>query len=197
MPQTNRIYTLSSTSGTKDLKSMLFSGNGIGSFNRISAFVYKELKPTPIKLSYYLYAEDFINNAVIIPTTNYITTSSNSSLYFGGRCPIYNSVTNNPSGTCSATFLNIQTPTLDYPSAPSNIYTDISNYLTIDNGLIISWSTPSNPINLEISNILNSMVSECIVKTTTKIGVNPYYGMTFNMIVSSQSGKVFFDLTQF
>jgi hypothetical protein len=137
---------------------------------------------------------DFVTNSTTIPTT--VTSSDNSSSYFAGRAPLYVSNTLTVCGTCAATFLSIQTPdNVDYPDASSNIYTDISNYLTIDNGLILSWLTPSNPINLELDTIVNSMVTECIVKSTTKIGVNPYYGMTFNMIVSSDNGVITFALT--
>lgn len=175
---------------------MIYSGNGIGSYNRIYNYDQRNhVQPIvkPITLSYYILASDFLNNRTDIATTIY--DPSNISVYFAGRAPLYVSGTNTPCGTCAATFLSIQTPTVDYPTAPSNIYTDISNYLTVDNGLIISWLTPSNPVNLEINSILDSMVSECIVKATTKIGVNPYYGMTFNMIVSSVSGTITFTLT--
>lgn len=190
----NKYNVLSSTGGTKTKYSMMYSGNGIGSYNRIYNYNQRNpVQPNVVNLSYYIYASDFLDNSTTIQTT--ITDLSNNSSYFAGRAPLYVSNTTTPCGTCAATFLSIQTPTVDYPTAPSNIYTDISNYLTVDNGLIISWLTPSNPVNLEIDSILDSMVTECIVKSTTKIGVNPYYGMTFNMIVSNDSGKITFALT--
>ena len=73
---------------------------------------------------------------------------------------------------------------------------DISNYLAIDDGLIVSWFTPSRPIDLGLDTIVNSMVTECIVTASTLINKNPYYGLTFNLIVSSDSGKVIFDFTE-
>jgi hypothetical protein len=199
----NRINILSSTCGVKTLNSMIFSGNGLGSYNRI--YNYNKQFPTPtsnpitptkpvINLSYYISATSFINNAVIIPTSNYNSTSSNESSYFSGRTTLYDTLTNLPCGTCGATFLSIKTPTNDSNTTPENIYTQISNYLTVDNGFVISWFTPSNPINLEIDSIINSMVTECIVTSTTKIGVNPYYGMTFNMVVSNNNDIITFTI---
>jgi hypothetical protein len=76
------------------------------------------------------------------------------------------------------------------------IFTDISNYLSIDNGLIISWFTPTTLINLELDSIIHSMVTECIVEASTKIGFNPFYGKKFNMIVSSDDGKIYFKLSK-
>ena len=74
------------------------------------------------------------------------------------------------------------------------IYTDISNYLSVDNGLIISWFTPTRLINLELDSIVHSMITQCIVKASTKIGFNPFYGKTFNMVVSSDDQKIYFKL---
>jgi hypothetical protein len=117
-----------------------------------------------------------------------ITQSSDikSSLYMVGNAPVFNS-SNKKSGICSASFLCQKN---------NEIFVDIANYLTLDNGLIISWLTPSRPLNLESDSIINSMVTECIVESTTKIGLNPFYGMKFNMVVSSKEGKITFTLTK-
>ncbi|MBS0638102.1 MAG: hypothetical protein JSS12_11385, partial [Verrucomicrobia bacterium] len=56
--------------------------------------------------------------------------------------------------------------------------------------------TPTTLINLELDTIVHSMVTECIVKASTKVGFNPFYGETFNMVVSSDSGKIYFTLTR-
>lgn len=140
------------------------------------------------KLSYYLFTEDFIQNFIQIPTANVLANSSTlSSSYLAGRAAIYNNQ-DEKVGTCSASFLCMQNE--------DGIFTDISNYLTVDNGLVISWFTPTTLINLELDSILHSMVTECIVKASTKIGFNPFYGKTFNMIVSSDDKKIYFDLTE-
>jgi hypothetical protein len=190
---------LSSTSGTKTLSSMIFSGNGIGNYNRINNYNQNHLvnDNSNKNLIYYMIAKDFITNTIVIPTSNNDSNSTNSSSYFAGRTTLFD-LSHNPCGTCGATFLNIQVPNgFGFGTGSgSNIYTQIYNFLTIDNGLIISWLTPTNPINLEIDSILNSMVTECIVTSTTKIGVNPYYGKTFNMVVSSNKGIIMFNLTQ-
>jgi hypothetical protein len=141
-----------------------------------------------IKLSYYLYIEDFINSFIEIPTSNCSVDSSTiSSTYLAGRASIYN-VQDEKVGTCSASFLCMQNE--------DGIYTDISNYLSVDNGLIVSWFTPTTLINLELDSIIHSMVTECIVVASTKIGFNPFYGKTFNMIVSSDDEKIYFKLSK-
>ncbi len=142
----------------------------------------------PEKLTYYLYIDDFVDSFIEIPTSNVSGDSTTiASSYLAGRAEIYNN-DNVQSGTCSASFLNMQTA--------DGIFTDISNYLSIDNGLIVSWFTPSTLINLELDSIIDSMVTECIVKASTKIGFNPFYGKTFNMIVSSDDEKIYFELTR-
>lgn len=49
------------------------------------------------------------------------------------------------------------------------IYTDISNYLSVDNGLIVLQLTPTTLINLELDSIVHSMVAECLVKASIKM----------------------------
>jgi hypothetical protein len=140
------------------------------------------------KLLYYLYTEDFIKSFIEIPTSNVSGDSTTiSSKYLAGRASIYNKQ-DKKVGTCSASFLCMQNE--------NGIYTDISNYLSVDNGLVISWFTPTTLINLELDSIIHSMVTECIVKASTKIGFNPFYGKTFNMIVSSDNEKIYFKLSK-
>lgn len=140
------------------------------------------------KLSYYLYIDDFIQSFIAIPTSNVLGDSSTiSSTYLAGRAPLYNQK-NEKVGTCSASFLCMQNE--------DGIYTDISNYLSVDNGLIVTWFSPTTLINLELDSIVHSMVTECIVVASTKIGFNPFYGKKFNMIVSSDSKKIYFNLSK-
>ena len=93
-------------------------------------------------------------------------------------------------GRCSASFLCFKNN--------HRFYTDISNFISVNNGLIVSWLTPTTLVNLALDSIINSMVTECIVVASTKIGVNPFYGETFNLVVSSQmSGQqVQFEFTR-
>ena len=148
----------------------------------------KKISKKHKKVSYYLYVEDFINSFIEIPTSNVSVDSSTiSSTYLAGRAPIYN-IQDEKVGTCSASFLCMQNE--------DGIFTDISNYLSVDNGLVISWFTPTTLINLELDSIIHSMVTECIVEASTKIGFNPFYGKTFNMIVSSDDEKIYFKLSK-
>lgn len=140
------------------------------------------------KLKYSLNVEDFINSVIAIPTSNVSGDSTTiSSKYIAGRAPIYNN-DNIKSGVCSASFLCIKNS--------DNIYTDISNFLSIDNGLIVTWFTPTTLLNLELDTIINGMVTECIVIASTKVGYNPFYGEKFNMVVSAKNGKIYFKLTR-
>lgn len=137
-------------------------------------------------LSYYLYIEDFINSFIEIPTSNvFVDSSTISSRFLAGRAPVYNEE-NRKVGICSASFLCMQNA--------DGIFTDISNYLSIGNGLIISWFTPTTLINLELDTIVHSMVTECLVRASTKVGFNPFYGKEFNMVVSSDGEKIYFKL---
>ncbi|HLB40586.1 MAG TPA: hypothetical protein VJJ83_02245, partial [Candidatus Babeliales bacterium] len=89
---------------------------------------------------------------------------------------------------CSASFLSLQTA--------ENIFTDIANYLVTDDGLIVTWFTPTTLINLELDSIINGMVTECTVTVTTKVGVAPLFGQTFDLVVSSQNGRIYFVFTR-
>lgn len=138
--------------------------------------------------TYYLYIESFAQSFIKIPTSNVFTESTTTdSTYLAGRAPVYNE-NNKKVGTCSASFLCMQTE--------DGIYSDISNFLSVDSGLVVSWLTPTTLINLELDSIINSMVTECIVTASTKIGVNPFYGQTFNLIVSSDGRKIYFQFTR-
>src|SRR6266550_2571452 len=134
-------------------------------------------------LTYFLKVTDFIESLIEIPArpirNPHIHNSTTDSKYLAGIANIYipgddqNSV-----GRCSASFLCFKND--------ERFYTDISNYISVDNGLIVSWLTPTTLINLELDSIINGMVTECIVVASTKIGVNPFFGGTFNLVVSSQ-----------
>lgn len=142
----------------------------------------------PETITYYLNIADFADSFIQIPTSNLSEESSTiASSYLAGRAPIFN-VDNMKVGTCSASFLNMQTE--------DGVYTDISNYLSADNGLIVTWFTPTTLVNLELDSIINSMVTECIVMATTKVGLAPFFGQTFDLIVSSDDEKIYFQFTR-
>jgi hypothetical protein len=166
--------------------------------------------PNGTPMTYFLNVTDFINSLIEIPATPILPASrptptprpppprplfpdphntTTDSKYFAGIANIYipgdgqNSV-----GRCSASFLCYKND--------NRFYTDISNYISVDNGLIVSWLTPTTLINLELDSIINGMVTECIVVASTKIGPNPFYGETFNLIVSSNGQQIQFEFTQ-
>lgn len=180
------IYSQSLDSPLEEIEDA-FTQNIIGENDFLADKSMKSCKKHK-KLSYYLYTADFIKSFIQIPTSNVLVDSSTiSSTYLAGRAPVYNRL-NEKVGTCSASFLCMQNA--------DGIYTDITNYLSVDNGLVISWLTPTTLINLELDSIIHSMVTECLVVASTKIGFNPFYGKIFNMIVSSDDSKIYFDLTK-
>ena len=142
----------------------------------------------PSNFTYYLYVSDFANSFIQIPTSNVSDSSTTiSSTYLAGRAPIYN-VNNTQVGTCSASFLCMQNE--------DGIYNDISNYLTCEDGMIVTWFTPTTLRNLELDSIINSMVTQCLVTVTTKVGVAPLYQQNFSLIVSSDGGKIYFQFSR-
>jgi len=150
--------------------------------------------PNGEPMTYFLKVTDFINSLIEIPAKpirgHGIHNTTTDSKYFAGIANIYIPGDDQHSvGRCSASFLCYKND--------QRFYTDISNYISVDNGLIVSWFTPTTLINLELDSIINSMVTECIVVAATKIGPNPFYGETFNLVVSSQmSGQqIQFDFT--
>lgn len=169
----------------------LFSNDAIDDsiFESLEVSINKELKALQLnKQTYYLYISDFALSFIEIPTSNVSVGSPTiSSKYLAGRSAIYNTE-NKKVGTCSASFLCMQNA--------DGIYTDISNFLSVDNGLIVSWFTPTTLINLELDSIVHSMVTECMVTASTKIGFNPFYGQTFSLIVSSDDQKIYFEFTR-
>ena len=151
-----------------------------------------ECLPAP-PMTYFLNVSDFINSLVEIPARPirhpHINNTTSDSKYLAGIANIYLLGDNqNSVGRCSASFLCFKND--------NRFYTDISNYLSVDNGLIVSWLTPTTLINLELDSIINSMVTECIVVAATKIGPNPFYGETFNLVVCSARGQIQFQFTQ-
>ncbi len=141
--------------------------------------------------TYYLKISDFYYSLIEIPTSTYLSpgiSTTISSTYLAGRAPIYDQ-NNNKVGVCTASFLCIR-------NEDQSIYTDISNFISVDNGLIVTWFTPTTLANLDVDTIINSMVTECIVTATTKVGVNPFYGQTFDLVVSSENGNIYFQFTR-
>ena len=152
-------------------------------------------------MKYFLKVNEFIASLVKIPsmpiafptptpTPHFpdVHNTTSASKYLAGIANIYLPGDDQHSvGRCSASFLCFKND--------QRFYTDISNYISVDNGLIVSWFTPTTLINLELDSIINSMVTECIVVAATKIGPNPFYGETFNLVVSSDGQQIQFEFT--
>jgi len=147
-------------------------------------------------MTYFLKVREFIEGLIEIPATpipphfpNPPHNRTTDSKYLAGIANIYMPGANRRSvGRCSASFLCYKNN--------HRFYADISNYLSVDNGLIVSWFTPTTLINLEVDTIINyGLVTECIVVAATKIGPNPFYGETFNLAVSSDGQQIQFAFT--
>ncbi len=150
--------------------------------------------PNGVPMTYFLKVREFIEGLIEIPATpipphfpNPPRNRTTDAKYLAGITNIYVPGVRASFGRCSASFLCYKNN--------HRFYTDISNYISVDNGLIVSWFTPTTLINLELDNIINGMVTECIVVAATKIGPNPFYGETFNLCVSSDSQQIQFVFT--
>jgi len=140
-------------------------------------------------LQYYLNIDDFASSFIEIPTSNVTGSGSPTiaSSYLAGRAPLFTLDGNVQVGTCSASFLNMQTS--------ENIFTDISNYISTVDGLIVTWFTPTTLLNLALDSVINGMVTEAIVKVTTKVGASRFFGKTYDMVVSSDGQHINFKFT--
>ncbi len=142
----------------------------------------------PFTITYSLSVAEFIGSFIDIPTSNVSATGTTvDSSYLAGRAALLNS-DNVTVGTCSASFLNLQNST--------DVFSVISNYIETVDGLIVTWFTPTNLLNLELDSLVNGMVTEAIVKVTTKVGGSLFFGQTFDMVVSSSGGRIFFQFTR-
>ncbi len=152
--------------------------------------------------TFFLKVGDFIQSLVQIPAApvnfnkfnpgSRLKNTTTATQYLSGITDMYFSdgfsgQPVGPVGRCSASFLCFQVPSA--PNSPNprqpRFYTDIANYISLDNGLIVSWFTPTTLADLGLDSLINGMVTECIVVASTKIGANPFYGQTFNLKVFS------------
>src|SRR6478736_2911714 len=109
-------------------------------------------------MTYFLKVRDFIEGLIEIPATpipphfpNPPHNRTTDSKYLAGIANIYMPGANRRNvGRCSASFLCYKNN--------HRFYADISNYLSVDNGLIVSLFTPTTLITLELDNIINGMV---------------------------------------
>ena len=136
------------------------------------------------QVTYHMDISDFENSLIEAPTSNVSggsTTLASNDL--AGTIPIYD-VNNTEVGTYSASFLSMETG--------NGIFTDISNYLSTNDGLVVTWDTPATPSNLALGSIVNSVATESTVTVTTKVGSSSFFGDTFNLIVSSDGTNIYF-----
>jgi hypothetical protein len=124
----------------------------------------------------------YIDNAVLdgsfveVPTSNTVfNVTTLSSSYIVGSAPLLDG-SGTQVGTYTATFLSLQTA--------SGITTDITNYLSTDAGLVVTWTTQAAPSNLAFSTIAESLATDNTVTALTKVGSSAYFGKTYNLVVS-------------
>ena len=180
-----RPHALNTTSANVKRRQMLtaFATTGIAltqlpMIAPAAAQVSAELLPS--LPTYFLNVIDFIQSLVQIPAApvkfknnsgkqgSGLENTTTATQYLAGIASVYalDGKTAGPVGRCSASFLCFQIPSLD-PSGTDphhpRTYTDIANYLSLDNGLIVSWLTPTTLADLELDTQVRGMVTECIV----------------------------------
>jgi hypothetical protein len=78
----------------------------------------------------------------------------------------------------------------------SGIYTDISNYLAANDGLVVTWSTSTTLTNLELDSLINAMIAQSTVIVATKVGSASFFGETFDLFISSDGEKLYFEFSR-
>jgi len=147
-------------------------------------------------VTYYLNIADLAASFVEIPTSNVsIESPTIASSYLAGAAFIYN-VNNVKVGTYTATFLSMQTEAGITTSVTNNLSAADETVLIKDR-LMVAWSTLTAPINLESDSILNSIVAEYRVMATTSVGLASSLGTRYDLIVSSDSEKIYFNFLRY
>uniref|UniRef100_A0A6C0D1N9 Uncharacterized protein n=1 Tax=viral metagenome TaxID=1070528 RepID=A0A6C0D1N9_9ZZZZ len=132
---------------------------------------------------YYLDVEEFVTNLVELPVIS--ITGAPPSASIAARAPLYKVGSTTPIGTCSASFLCL--------NDGENVFVDISNFINIENGLIVSWFTPTTIQALELDQIIYAMITQAIVRVSTKIGnPNNFFSRTYSLTVTTNGPKIFF-----
>jgi hypothetical protein len=141
-------------------------------------------KPAISGGTYYVETSALIDSFIQLPTSNVLPGSSTiGSEYLAATAPVYDS-NGTQVGTFSASFLNMQTA--------DGISTDISNYLSTDSGLVVTWLTPTTVPDLQLDSIAESVATESSVTATTKVGSSGFYGHTFDLVVTSDASRIHF-----
>ncbi|MBS0585668.1 MAG: hypothetical protein JSR76_05140 [Verrucomicrobia bacterium] len=157
-------------------------------FLSVTKDLYSATSSETDTLTYYCYVNDFIESFIEIPTSNVSVGSPTiSSRYLAGRSALYNT-SDIESGTCSASFLCMQNA--------SGIYTDISHYLSANDGLVVAWSTSTTLTNLELASFVEAMIAESTVIVATKVGSASLFGETFDLFISSDGEKLYFEFSR-
>jgi hypothetical protein len=126
--------------------------------------------------TYFICTAFLVGSFVEVPTSNTVfNTTTISSSYVIGSAPLLDG-SGTQIGTYTATFLSLQTA--------SGITTDITNYLSTNAGLVVTWTTQATPSNLTFTTIAQSLVTDSTVTATTEVGSSAYFGKTYNLVVS-------------
>lgn len=135
------------------------------------------------KLMYYMNISDFSLSFIGIPTSNVAVNSSTiSSSYLAGRAAIYN-MNNQQVGTCSASFLCMQNA--------NGIFADISNHISINNGLVVSWPAPATLVNLE-KHRYRFHGDEMQCDGIDNDSFESLFGQKYSLAVTSDGAKLYF-----
>jgi hypothetical protein len=141
------------------------------------------------ELLYYFKISDFTKNVVNTATEILDTSNVSKALSLFGRADLYDE-NDNIGGEISAS-VNASTNT-------ENSYTNVINYVGLNNGIIVWWPAPATIANLGLNTIINGMFSSSIVISNVAVGKDPFfYGKTFNVNVYPKDGKIYVSFTPY
>ena len=126
---------------------------------------------------------DFLKNTVVIPTISVDPTIQSESRYFVSNAKLIDR--DIELGDYNVTILCMKT-TYYYITVTSNI--------TFNNGLTLNWVASSKATSLTPAELFNGMITECIVRSNVKAGINPYYNRDFKINVSTRDGNIYFNI---
>ena len=127
---------------------------------------------------------EFLMNTLLVPTVS-VANPDNESKYFINNAKLRDNK-NNEVGDYNVTILCMKTN--------NYYYITVTNNITLNNGLILSWIASSKATSLTPAELLSGMVTECHVRSNVKVGENPYYNREFRIKVTTSGGNINFDI---
>lgn len=167
------------------------------SYNSMKSWIYK-FSETSVPVNYTpgfklkIDGTDFLKKIGVIPVLNSEGATSSETSYFIGNSKLFDNNQNSSTyekevGDYSVSIINMKRD--DY------YYINTTNYLTLDNGLILTWLATSKVKTFTPAELFNGIVTNCITRSNIQGDKkNPYFNREFKISVSPNNGNIFFNV---